>query len=149
MIKIVFQIFLVMQFFNCTSEGNLQVSERAKAIQVDPGYYVSEESITFNFKKRRYLVQSQELFDKNGLLVEVKILKSEGYLSFLRPEINKLKNFVTRHNFSDKIKSSMVDEKHLEINSKVFLIAGIDKGNKRIFYAMDKNESVIYYLGYN
>jgi len=146
MSKIIFQLFLVMLFFNCTSDKNLQISERVKAIEIDN---VSEESIVFNFKNKRYLVQSQELFDKNGLLTEVKILKSEGYLSFLRPKIDKLKNFVARHNFSDKINSSMIDGKHLEINSEIFLITGIDKGNKRIFYAGDKKGDIIYYLKYN
>ncbi|MBB6273340.1 hypothetical protein HDF26_003800 [Pedobacter cryoconitis] len=143
-----FLMFVCSLIFFLFFNERVKVVQRASAVLVGPGYYVAETDSTFEFKKHKYLIKTREFFDQNGEITDVAILKSEGYLEFSKAEFNKLKNFLKIHSFSKTIAADIIDHHYVEINAKRFLIEGVDKKRKIIFYSSQDQKEMLYYLIY-
>jgi len=149
--------FLVFVFnlmlFSCLNEQSssnkqVHVVERVSAMLIEPGYYIGENDSIFNFMNHKYLIKTREFFDNDEIISHVAILKSEGYLEFSKAEFSKLKNFLDGHGFSEAIEANIVDKRHLDVNKKRFLIRGVDRNRRRIYYTSSINKDTLYCLVY-
>jgi hypothetical protein len=147
MIRAFILVLFSTAIFSC-AETKIKIIERGSAMLVEPGYYLSESDSTFMLKGHKYLIKTREYFDDNGEITHVSIWKSEGYLDFYKKEFTKLKNFLTEHNFSNITDASIIDDKHIIINSKTIEIITIDKGQNQIYYKVKGENNIIYRLLY-
>lgn len=148
MIKFIFLFSLSILLYNFPSEKKIVVTDRIKAIRIYEGYSISENDNTFLFDNKKYLIQTEEIFDENGNIISTKLLKDIGYLDFSKVEMEKLKNFYEKHNFSRNIEAFVIENKYLRINGKKFLISSIDEERKKVFYCSTVKKDILYYLSY-
>ena len=143
-----FLVFIFGLTFLYCFDDQIKVVERMSAILIEPGYYLSENDSSFEFKNHRYLVKTKEFFDQNGLITRVAIRKSEGYLEFSKVEFSKLKDFLYDHGFSKSLKANIIDEHSIKLNTKSFDVQYIDRQEKKIFYTLGSKKNVLYCLIY-
>lgn len=147
MIKILLVFIYSLTLFSCF-EKQIKVIERTSAMLVEPGYYIGENDSTFEFMNHRYLIKTREFFDDDEMINRVAILKSEGYLEFSKAEFGKLKNFLDDHEFNKTLKTYIIDDDHISVNTKSFIIKEIDRKRKMIFYSSSSGNDPLYYLVY-
>lgn len=147
MIKGVFVFVYGLIVFFCP-EKQIRVVERASAMLIEPGYYIAESDTTFEFMNRRYVIKTREFFNVDEIINRVAILKPLGYLEFSEGEIISSKKFLDNFGFSRTIKAHIIDDDHISVNKKPFVVKRIDRKRKRIFYSPSRKNDTLYYLVY-
>jgi len=63
--------FIFSLLFSSCVDDKIKTTERISAVLIEPGYYVSENDSTFEFMNHRYLINTIESFDDQGMICKV------------------------------------------------------------------------------
>ena len=125
-------LFLLTIASGINNHNKVIVIERQTSLNIVPGYTVSDGDSVFYFKRKKYVLLTRECFGEDGNIKKAFLRKELGFLEFTRQDIISDK----KSDFSQSIKASIIDSKHIKVNSDIFLISKIDKKSKRLYYIM-------------
>jgi hypothetical protein len=108
---------------------------------------VSTDSI-FEFNSKKYIIKTREFFDENVEISHAALWSKMGYEDWTKKSMSKITDFLNDYDFSRFIIASLIDNKHIKINSDTGWIQGIDKTRKIIYYNInsDKNPNSLFDL---
>ncbi len=135
-------------FLTCGySSVKVNVAKKATATRVEPGYALKDDDSTFQYKGNKYLIITNETFDKNGNIISADIAGDVGYTRYSQKEFDKYKSLLKDYSLSKTILIAMINNQNIIVNERKVNNPTIDKTNKRLFYTLN-NKDTLYRITY-
>jgi len=125
----------------------IEVVSKATSILVEPGYALKADDSTFNYKGKKYLIVTNEIFDENGKIIGASVAGDMGYSTYMLQDFNKHKNLINDYSFTNVIDVQLIKKDSILINGCKIMAIGIDSINKSIFYNL-KSRDTLYRITY-
>ena len=131
--SILLSVILIFFFFSLWAQKReLNVIQRGEIFRSSTSTD-SEYGKVISLNKKWYVIRVREYYTNNKF-DSIAELHDEGYQFFTRKWFEKNKLPLEKNDLSESIHSYLVGNKHININSKNYLIQQIDEKQKTIYY---------------